>query len=239
MQTGHDLLAYPFLKPLVLQGRGETTERVQEVLREAVVSSALPAGVFIDKRAVCERLGVSRFPVSEALSKLQDEGLVDILPQRGTRVARIRLADVRESLFLRRAIECENVRVLGSRGDRALLAALAANLAEQRAALETENLTAFHACDVAFHALISEAIGLPRVRSVLDGTRGALERVRRLLATSARIGETYAEHAAIVEALRAIEPERAARAMAEHLNKVLQALTLYARQRPDVFEAED
>ncbi|MFC5085792.1 GntR family transcriptional regulator [Microvirga arabica] len=45
--------------------------------------------------AVCLALGVSRFPVSEALARLATEGLVEILPQRGTRAARIRLPEIR------------------------------------------------------------------------------------------------------------------------------------------------
>jgi GntR family transcriptional regulator, rspAB operon transcriptional repressor len=107
--------SYDFLEPLGLSGRGGTTERVQSILHEAIVGSELAPGADIDKLAICERLGVSRFPVSEALARLQGEGLVEILPQRGTRVARIRLADVRQSMFIRSALEAQAVRVLAAR----------------------------------------------------------------------------------------------------------------------------
>jgi GntR family transcriptional regulator, rspAB operon transcriptional repressor len=107
--------SYGFLEPLGLAGRGGTSERVQSLLREAIISFELAPGEDIDKLAICQRLGVSRFPVSEALSRLQGEGLVEILPQRGTRVSRIRLADVRESMFIRSALEAEAVRTLALR----------------------------------------------------------------------------------------------------------------------------
>ena len=107
--------SYAFLEPLGLTGRGGTTERVLAVLREAIIGFELAPGEDIDKSALCERLGVSRFPVSEALARLQGEGLVEILPQRGTRVSRIRLAEVRQSMFIRRALESQAVRTLAQR----------------------------------------------------------------------------------------------------------------------------
>ena len=75
------------------------------MLRAAIVGLDFAPGEFIDKGAVCERLRVSRFPVSEALGRLAAEGLVEVLPQRGTRAARIRLGEVREAMMIRRALE--------------------------------------------------------------------------------------------------------------------------------------
>src|SRR5881392_2226217 len=80
---------YAFLPPLPRLGRGGTVQRVQDVVRDAIVRLELPPGIAIDKAALCARLGVSRFPVSEALGRLAAEGFVEVLPQRGTRVARI------------------------------------------------------------------------------------------------------------------------------------------------------
>src|SRR6185436_1962380 len=80
---------YAFLPTLDRQGRGGTVQRVQDVVRDAIVRLELPPGTAIDKAALCARLGVSRFPVSEALGRLAAEGFFEVLPQRGTRVARI------------------------------------------------------------------------------------------------------------------------------------------------------
>src|SRR5712671_2827640 len=103
---------YAFLPPLARQGRGGTVQR------------ELPPGTAIDKAALCARLGVSRFPVSEALGRLAAEGFVEVLPQRGTRVARIDLADCRQAMFIRRALEAEAIRAIVPRADAALLSAL-------------------------------------------------------------------------------------------------------------------
>src|ERR1700721_2262722 len=85
------VLPYPFLSELPRQGRGGTTQRVQDMIREAIVALAFAPGEFIHKDAICKRLGVSRFPVSEALGRLADEGFVEILPQRGPRVTHIHI----------------------------------------------------------------------------------------------------------------------------------------------------
>ena len=111
-QDAPEALPYPFLRALARESRGGTTQRVQDVIREAIVSLAFRPGDFIQKDAICRRLGVSRFPVSEALGRLADEGFVEVLPQRGTRVTLINLAMCRQALFLRRALEGEAMRLI-------------------------------------------------------------------------------------------------------------------------------
>src|SRR5262249_60232851 len=92
---------YPFLPALARGRRGNTTQQVQELIRDAIVRLAFTPGEFIRKDAICQRLGVSRFPVSEALGRLADEGFVDILPQRGTRVSRIDISASPPAMFRR------------------------------------------------------------------------------------------------------------------------------------------
>src|ERR687888_619197 len=144
---------YAFLPRLARETRGGTVPRIQELIRDAIVRLELPPGTFIDKALLCARLGVSRFPVSEALGRLADEGFVEVLPQRGTRVARIDLADCRQAMFIRRALEAEAVRALSARADAALLTALETNLRNQEAALGEGQGVRFHELDLELHAL--------------------------------------------------------------------------------------
>src|SRR5215471_17262735 len=131
-----EALPYPFLKPLPRRGRGGTMQRVQDTIREAIVALAFTPGEFINKEAICKRLGVSRFPVSEALGRLADEGFVEILPQRGTRVRRIELASCRQAMFIRRALEGEAMRLIALGASEELIAQLEASLREQKAAVD-------------------------------------------------------------------------------------------------------
>src|SRR5687768_12637173 len=115
---------YSFLEPLERGPRGNTTEQVERLLRAAIVALDFAPGEFIDKGLVCTRLGVSRFPVSEALARLAAEGLVEILPQRGTRAARIRPTEIKESMLIRKALEAMVAETAAQRLPAPALAAL-------------------------------------------------------------------------------------------------------------------
>src|SRR5215212_5886295 len=141
MPTATRKSPYAFLPPLTRHGRGGAVQRVQEVIRDAIVRLEMPPGTAIDKTALCARLGVSRFPISEALGRLAAEGFVEVLPQRGTRVARIDLSDCRQAMFIRRALETEAARAIAPRADATLLSALDKNLREQEGALGTDYST--------------------------------------------------------------------------------------------------
>src|SRR5918993_981118 len=122
--------AYSFLPTFERGPRGGTTDRVERVLRSAVVDLQFEPGEFIEKALVCERLAVSRFPVSEALARLAAEGLVEILPQRGTRAALIRLPEVIEAMVIRRALEAVVAEQAAERLSENAIASLHRNLAE-------------------------------------------------------------------------------------------------------------
>jgi DNA-binding GntR family transcriptional regulator len=224
---------YAFLPCLPRQGRGGTVQRVQDVIRDAIVRLDLPPGAAIDKSALCARLGVSRFPVSEALGRLAAEGLVEVLPQRGTRVARIDLADCRQAMFIRRALEIETVRTIAPRADASLLAALDRNLREQDGALGADYTSRFHRLDLEMHELLLGFLGYDRVKHSVEAARASLDRARLFMCTPARQLSTFAEHQAIVAALKRRDLEAAAAAMERHLDAVMTELLDVAERNPD------
>ena len=84
---------------------GSLADRVYESVKSAILELHFLPGAVIRKSAICERLGLSRSPVSDALARLSSEGLVDIIPQSGTRVSRLSFNAIREDSFLREALE--------------------------------------------------------------------------------------------------------------------------------------
>jgi DNA-binding GntR family transcriptional regulator len=224
---------YPFLPTLPRQGRGGTVQRVQDVIRDAIVHLDLPPGTAIDKVALCARLGVSRFPVSEALGRLAAEGLVEVLPQRGTRVARIDLADCRQAMFIRRALEIAAVRNVAPRADAGLLTSLDRNLRDQEGALGADYSSRFHQLDLEMHELMLGFLGYERVRHAVEAARASLDRARLFMCTPARQVSTYAEHQAIVSALKKRDPDAAVAAMEGHLDAVMTEMIDVAGRNPD------
>ena len=138
-------------------------------LKEAILSGALEPGCLIDKAELCEKFGVSRFPVSAAVSRLAYDRLVDVAPQHGSFVSRISLKDVQERLFIRRALESEIAEEAALRMTREDKDALQANLREAAAAVEADDRAAFYAIDVAFHQILTGRLGMARASEVLDG----------------------------------------------------------------------
>jgi GntR family transcriptional regulator, rspAB operon transcriptional repressor len=236
MTRARETLPYAFLPALPRQGRGGTMQRVQEVIREAIVALAFTPGEFIQKDAICKRLGVSRFPVSEALGRLADEGFVEILPQRGTRVTKIDIESCRQAMFLRVALEGEAMRVIAPRASDRLIARLEENLRAQKIAVEHSDGVRFFQHDIGFHDTLLTELGYDRVKAVVEAARGSLDRTRLfLLRTPMRQNQSYLEHVAITTALKAHDADAAWHAMNGHLGKVMGELELRAAENPEIF----
>jgi DNA-binding GntR family transcriptional regulator len=197
------------------------TDRVYGVLRRRIRELILPPGAPLRKEEIALELGVSRAPVSDAITRLAEEGLVDVFPQHGSFVAAIRGADVREALFIRTALETEAMRQLAMRADAAVVRMLDDNINAQAKALAAGNLEQFYDLDEGLHAVIFSAIEKPRSLRLLDAARAPLDRVRRLaLPEKDRPEMTLMEHRALVDAIRSGDSEYAASAMRAHLSAV-------------------
>mgnify|MGYP002662527171 CR=1 FL=1 len=101
------------LRPLA-QFSGPPGARVYQTLRQAILSVSYRPGEILRKPEICEVLGVSRSPVADAVARLAAEGLVDVVPQAGTFVARFSMEEIREGAFLREAAELADL-VVGVR----------------------------------------------------------------------------------------------------------------------------
>jgi DNA-binding GntR family transcriptional regulator len=210
---------------------------VYDELRSAIVALKLEPGAQIDKNELCERLGVSRQPVSEALSRLAEERLVTVEPQKGTYVTRIRMSDVVEAAFVREALEVATVRKLASEIDEETLDRLRLLVSYQAAAVAAGDVEEFYLQDVRFHSTLFAKLAFRRVAEAVESARSHTERIRRLLLpTPRRNPETIAEHEAIVEELTRRNASGAAEAMRAHLANGLKQLHKFAAERPELFE---
>ena len=228
-------IPYKFLVSAAPPERGSVTVSVTEQLRRAIVTLELKPGEVLDKGAICERLGVSRFPVSEALARLQNEGLVEIMPQRGSMVSRVRIGDVVEYMLIRKALESEAIRALVIKKPDGVIEKLERNLAEQARAAKKGDRETFHRFDMEFHDILFEAMQFGRIRAVIDSARANLDRARRLILDPRRLSATQSEHKAIADGIIAGDAERAVAAMRRHIDKVTGELLAFARTAPELF----
>ena len=82
-----------------------TPPQVYDLLRDRIQSSDLPPGTAINERALAEWLGISRTPIREAIRRLASEGLINVIPKVGTRVAPVDPARVIECCIIRNSLE--------------------------------------------------------------------------------------------------------------------------------------
>ncbi len=199
---------------------------VQSVLRE-VFSGQLRAGQHLVTRALAERFGVSHTPVREALVALAGLGIVDLLPNRGAVVRRVTARDVREVCQVRRALECEAVRLACGRVEQDKLEELRRGLLEL-GSVPPEGGAAFIAqareLDSRLHDLVASACGnaflaaeLGRLKIVFRAFRDVSWEHQDARHDYRRLEEETGEHLAIVEALLANNRRRAVQAMARHI----------------------
>ena len=88
---------------------GSLSNRVYLSLKAAILSLTVKPGQILRKGEICDQLRISRSPVSEAVTRLAAEGLVDVVPQAGTFVSRFSMDEIREGAFLREALELQAV----------------------------------------------------------------------------------------------------------------------------------
>ena len=215
---------------------GTLGQRVYTALRNNILDMSFHPGMVLRKSALCEQLGVSRSPVSEALSKLASDGLVDIIPQSVTRVSQFSLAELREESFLREAVEVAAVVLVTETHTDEQLTRLARNLRLQGLLIEDKDFQGFFEADVAFHELILKFTGYPKVVLAAGQMSLQLRRARMLLLPEeGRPAEALAEHHAVLDAIRRKDADAARRAMSQHLRQLIERIVPLERQHPDYF----
>lgn len=217
---------------------GSLGQRVYLVLKQAILSLAYGPGEMLKKPEICDMLGVSRSPVADAVARLAAEGLVEVVPQAGTYVARFSMAEIREGAFLREAIETAAVEQVAAAISAAQLAGLRQNLADQAAHVADHDAAGFYRMDAEMHRLILSFTGYRRIAQVAETAWLHVNRARQLiLPIPGRIEATLAEHETIVSAIAARDAGVARQAMRHHLRQLLTYLEPLERDRPDLFAA--
>src|SRR5262249_42014505 len=194
-----------------------TPAGVYHQLKDAILTGTLRPMERITENKVAASFGLSRTPVREAFRRLEVEGLIEVVPQRGSFVSRPSVEDILEIYQIRTPLECLSARIAAERIEEAQLASLDRLVAAERAPRAAERSLKASA---EFHAVIYGCTRNKRLASVLSDMQYQVHRVRVLWpSTVARLGETWKEHAAIAAALRARDADLAERLMRQHMDR--------------------
>lgn len=189
---------------------------VQASLRSAIIDGVYAPGDRLIEEEVAARLDVSRNPIREALQALAGEGFVVIEPRRGARVATVGPERAKELFEVRAPLEGLVARLAAQRRTPDQLHRLRAVLADGTGAAEGGRLEELPALNTQFHATLAAAAD----NDLLTETLARLsDLIRWVYAAHLRERSTksWIEHAAIVQAVAAGDPEAAERAGTSHI----------------------
>jgi DNA-binding GntR family transcriptional regulator len=202
---------------------GPLVDEIACVLRERIIEGHYAAETPLSQRALAKELTVGRGVVGEALRLLRREGLVDVAQAGGiTRVAAANQWVFLSACAVREMIDGLAARLAAAHAGPAIAARCEAALAEQQAALSSEDRLWYMRANVEFHSALIDASDNPVLRNhlwlVRSTSRGAV------LLRLERMREEIPEHQAILAAVSRGEPEQAELAARAHVRATIEAL---------------
>lgn len=215
---------------------GKNSEVVYRDLRNDIITMKLRPGAPIIEKELTERYGISRTPVREAILRLAEERLVDVVPKSGTFVARIPFAVVREAIVARRALEEVTVRAAAKRATESQLLEIRAIIQRQQEMADAGNEETFHRADEDFHAAVAAAGLHPGIWEIIQQIRIQVERYRRLtLPQQGRMMLIVEEHSAVLDSIARRNADEAVERMNNHLNKLRLDIAVFRDLWPNYF----
>lgn len=174
---------------------------------------------------LCERLGISRTPLREAIKLLATEGLVRLLPHRGAQVAPLEARRLADTLEVMGAMEALAGELACRQASAAQLAGIRALHDEMLAKYAARDLAGYFRCNQAIHLKIVEAGGNPVLAGIYRQLNANVLRARYMANLSQeRWDAAMREHEAIMTALEARDAQRLTRLLREHLALKLAAV---------------
>jgi DNA-binding GntR family transcriptional regulator len=167
-------------------------------LCEAIVDGTLSPGETLHDDELCAWLGLSRTPVRDALSRLRDEGLVEMAAQRFTRVATMSTRDVHEIVPLLAVVHGLATELAVPRCDAEALRALRTHNEAFVAALRERDAAAAFRSDERFHDVFVDACGNDVLAHVLAGLAPRLHRLECLCEVELPGRRSVAQHQAMI-----------------------------------------
>jgi DNA-binding GntR family transcriptional regulator len=202
--------------------RSVLSAQIKDRLLTMIVSGDIPPGSRIIETRVARDLGTSQAPVREALRDLATLGLVEMHPFRGARVREPNAEELVEAMEVRGEIEAIAARQASARIDEQTLEQMRQLLDEMRAFATRGDAHGQALKNSAFHNLVIVASGNRTIRRLWEILEPFARTYLTATAPGADLHWLAERHVAIIEALEAHDPERAADAMRAHAREAEQ-----------------
>ena len=189
------------------------------ILKHNIASLELAPGSMLSENELSSALGLSRTPVREALIELNKIRIVEILPQRGSRIALIDSGMVEESRFLRLVLEKAIIELACERAATLDFSVAEANVKLQQFYINNQLPEKLMELDNDFHREFYRLTNRMQTYSLQESMTLHFDRVRSLSLNAVRDVKIVADHEAILRAVRAGNREEAVALVEKHLNR--------------------
>jgi DNA-binding GntR family transcriptional regulator len=197
-----------------------------ERIKSAIIKTQYRGGQFLNVAALAKDLGMGRTPIHEAIMRLDQEGLVDLLPRKGVVVRSATLSEARDIAAIRALNEAQCAAWAAERVDRQGIERLSAILDAAGNAIKARDVEKALLLDLRFHTCISDIAGNYILAGILSNLHERSHRYWYLSFSSIpHMEKVQVQHHAIFEAIRDQDPKRASRASRRHVEKFLENVT--------------
>ena len=208
-----------------------TTHTIVEALTRAIVEHRLLPGAKLAEQKLADHFGVSRTLVRQALFQLSQNRLIRLEPARGAFVAAPSVEEARQVFAVRRMLEAEMTRNFMQGVTPEKIASLQAHIAQERQAVEQEDVPGRTELLGDFHVRMAELMGNTVLAQILGELISRCALITLMYQSRHEAEHSTDEHEAIVRAMAAGDTAQAVRLMNEHLVHVEASLT-YDRKIP-------
>jgi DNA-binding GntR family transcriptional regulator len=206
------------LKPI--DGSFSLKDHIYEVLKAGITSMniyAQDAELKLDERRLAEQLRISRTPIREVLARLEQEGLVRIIPRKGVMIARKSVDEILEMIITWAALESMAARLATTRASDAELGSLRRMLAQFSQEEVRTRIDEYSETNIKFHQRILELSKCALLKNIAAGLFIHMRAIRaRTMGEDDRVNRSIVDHAHIIEALEGRDADLAERLVREH-----------------------
>jgi DNA-binding GntR family transcriptional regulator len=201
----------PSASDAAVRSEERSTEYAYRTLKARILDSEFAPGAFLLEKDAAAQLGLSRTPVREALVRLEQDGLLEIVPRHGARISVLSPADMRDIYEVLTSLEPTAAEILARRRPSANeVADLSEACTAMERALEEADLKAWAAADEAFHRNLAERCGNRRLSDMIMTVWDQSHRARMFTLSLRPLPiQSTREHRAILDTILAGEADAA------------------------------
>lgn len=193
------------------------SEEVYEHLRRELLAAAFPPGEILREIDLSNRFNVSRTPVREAIKRLAQEGLLEVLPSRGARVRELTVSEAANTYEVRSVVEAKAAALAARYATPADVEHLT-DLLDKILAIDDADYPAHLVADNNFHMAIAKLSRNDVLLEVIDMLNSRITRTKIVTRRTNPSEATAQQHREILAGIAAGDEARAATAMKNHIN---------------------